>query len=386
MSDELDINLPQDADDLSKHAPTLFSLKNAEEVFVVPALYFEELSEQVISKTAIPLEGGLVVPENYFEESADLIFAKVNFPSEDGLTAPAEYFEELPGLIEAKTILPAESGLTDPEKYFEEFGSKLDSQIALEHVLPKSEGEVPEGYFDQMENELHVHIALDNVKQDDGFLVPDGYFEHLPERLVALDSARSDKDASTDDPNVPEKYFEELPEKVIARIESEEKSERGKVIVFAEWKRYIRPTALAASVALMIGLTWYFVVNRDNGQQDLVAKFEKVTPEHYSPSIDVAPDAIDTTIEGREVPVLVADNLPNDPNDFKPKQVNEVIMNEAEIIAQSDLMEESLVMDFVAESEMIQPSEEVLDTEMMEYLMNDDAGLNVLDPVDINKP
>lgn len=389
--DELnDMNLPADADDLSKHAPTLFKLKNEEEGFVVPPLYFEELSELVISKTAIPEDGGLVVPENYFEESADLIIAKTNLPGESGLTEPENYFEELPAIIQAKTVIPVESGLTEPEKYFEEFHANLEAQISLQNALPpfdsaQDDNTIPAGYFEEMERELHVHIALDNVKQDEGFVVPEGYFGELSDRILVkssssdFDSAQSD-DADNGDPNVPEKYFEEFPSKVISRIESEEKPGAGKIIVLAQWRKYVQVTALAASVALLIGLAWLFIANRDHGDGDLlIADYSKVTRD-YSPVPNVNP--LPDTADVLNVQDDMIAQTPKNSQQIKPKQNKQVIMDDDAILAHVDQMDESMVIDFVIESNVIEESEQVLDADMMDYLMNDNSGFDVFDPSD----
>lgn len=420
MNKDHNIDLPADSDDLSKHAPSLFNLKGKEEGFVVPALYFEELSEQVISKTFIPEDGGLVVPENYFEELSSIIEAKTSFdspstglrtgaqddkkhtaglivpenyfeelssiieaktiiPEESGLSEPQDYFEELPSLIEAKTNIPSEGGLTEPGDYFEELHSNIESKIALESVHAKLADEVPADYFSQMESELHVHIALDNVKQDEGFVVPDGYFNNLTERI--LSETIIDKDSVNDD-QVPAGYFEGLPEKVIARLEADGEiaEERGRVIVFAAWiKQYARPAAVAASAALIIGLSWVFLSNGENNQENIFV---------FQPH-GIAPDRIiqgipqnENIIRHEELPTGIAVQIPNNGERIKPKPNQGVIMHEDEIIAQSDLMDEGMVMEFVAESNVIEPTEEVLDADMMEYLMNDNAGLDVFDPGD----
>lgn len=356
-NEEHDINLPPDADRDrdrdSKHAPALFALKGTEEGFVVPALYFEELSELVLAKTAIPEEGGLVVPENYFEESAELIVVKTIFPTEDGFIVPENYFEDFSSMIEAKTVIPSEDGLVVPENYFEEFGANLES-----------------------------HIVLDNVKQDDGLVVPFNYFENLTNRVLAETSL--DKDEVNND-EVPIGYFDALHDTIVDRLRNEgtidEKEERGRVIVLSQWKKYVTITAVAASVALLIALTWTFIGNENNGDGSLIVASNNkgLVPENY---VKETPEVIIDTVSSINVvvPEGIAHQLPNNPNDFKPTPENEVIMNDDEIIAQSDVMDENMVMDFMFESEFIQPTEEVLDADMMEYLMNDNTSLDAFDP------
>jgi len=370
------MNLPHDSDDLSRHAPVLFKLKGTETGFHVPSLYFEELSERVISMTSIPEEGGLVVPENYFEELPALIEAKTFIPSEDGLTVPENYFEELPSIIEAKTALPAEDGLQIPGNYFEEFTSQLESRIELESVLPKEKEDVPPSYFAAMESELQVHIALDNIKQDEGFVVPGNYFANLTERVLAETSLAGEV---INDDEVPAGYFDTLHDKVAERIESEKQPERGRVIMLPGFmKKYGRPLAIAASAALIITLGWIFMNNgNENPNPNFMAGRDSVPPRviHAFP-------VIGDTLYMQETPKGIAGQGPKKPEGIKPKLDPEVIVNEEEIIAQSDLMDESMVMDFVMENEAIKPSEEVLDKSMMEYLLNDNTGLDVFGPGD----
>jgi hypothetical protein len=394
VNDDLDIQVPDDADDLSKHAPALFALKGTEEGFLVPALYFEELSELVIAKTSIPEDGGLVVPENYFEELLPIIEAKTIIPSEDGLIVPENYFEELSSIIEAKTAIPSEDGLVVPENYFEESSSIIEAKTALpafdsaqsDNVTPEG-FVVPENYFEEFGANLESHIVLDNVKQDDGLVVPYNYFENLTDRitsasLVDFDSAQSD---NTEDPNIPAGYFDALHDKVVARLESEgtisNTEVRGRVIVLAQWKKYVAITAVAASVALLIALTWTFIGNSDNGNGSLIiaSNNKGLVPENYVK--ETPEEIIDTTSSIiTVVPEGIVYELPINPPGIKLNQDNEVIMNDDEIIAQSDLMDETLVMDFVNENNLVEETDEVLDPAMMEYLMNDNTSLDVFDP------
>lgn len=350
MNEEFEHNIPADADDLSKHAPALFAMKSKGEGLVVPDNYFEELTEIVMAKTVLPEDGGLVVPE--------------------------EYFNELPDLILAKTTLPTESGLTVPENYFEDFGAQLESQISLEEILPKQSSDIPAGYFEVMENELHVHIALDNIKQEEGFVVPEGYFTNLTERILA--ETVLDKDNINND-EVPEGYFESLHGKVADRIAGEEQSapETGRVLVFSAYiKQYARPMAIAASAALLIGLGWFAITSTEEPINTNTVAQNDTLPQMMKSALPIVGD----TLYREQIQTGIALETPKNPERIKPNVIREVIMQEDEIIAQSDLLDESMVMDFVAENEVVNASEEVLDESMMEYLMNDNATLDVIDP------
>lgn len=355
MNEEFEHNIPDDADDLSKHAPALFAMKSKGEGFVTPANYFEELTDTVMARTILPEDAGLDVPE--------------------------DYFNELPDLILAKTKLPSESGLSSPENYFEEFGAQLESRISLEEILPKQINDIPADYFETMENELHVHIALDNIKQEEGFVVPEGYFENLTSRtistaLVAFDSAQSD---NVSDPNIPEGYFESLHDKVADRIAGEEQSapETGRVLVFSAYiKQYARPMAIAASAALLIGLGWFAITSTEVPINANTVAQNDTLPQMMKSALPIVGD----TLHREQIQTGIALETPKKPERIKPNVIPEVIMQEDEIIAQSDLLDESMVMDFVAENEVVNASEEVLDESMMEYLMNDNATLDVIDP------
>lgn len=355
MNEELEHNIPSDADDLSKYAPTLFAMKSKDDGFVAPANYFEELTDLVMAKTVIPSDGGLTIDENYFDE--------------------------LPEIIVAKTSIPTESGLDEPKNYFEELGTQLESRIALEGALPKNSQDVPEGYFDAMESELLVHIALDNIKQEEGFVVPEGYFENLTARtistaIVAFDSAQLD---NMPDPNIPAGYFDSLYENIVDRLESEGAitPQRGRIVVFAAYvKQYARPIAIAASAALLIGLGWFAATSgEDSPKQNTVAQVDSVAPRMKN-----AMPIVGDSLRKEEIPVGIANESPKNNERIKPIAIPEVIMNNDEIIAQSDLLDEAMVMDFVAENEVVNANEEVLDQSMMDYLMNDDSNLDVFDP------
>lgn len=346
-------NLPLDADDLSRHASALFRLKGT--------------------------ETGFVVPENYFEESAERMVAVSMLQSDEqsGFVVPEPYFDELPSLIEAKTALPAETGLAAPDNYFEGLNDRLEAQLTLESSLPKTQDDVPQGYFDQMESELHVHIALDNIHQEEGLEVPQGYFGDLTQRILNNTSLSADV---VNDDQVPEGYFDALPEKVIARINFDQPQERGRVRVLSWTREHVRIISVAASVALLIVFGWIFVNHAPEGSGALrvADNYKTLTPERVP---DVAPVSPESPTNNSETAV-VAVGIPKKREEIKPKQVQPVLMNEDELSAQLGQMDESLVIEFVTESEVLEPTEEVLNAEMMEYLMNDNTGLEVFDPGD----
>ena len=324
MNEEFEHIIPDDADDLSKDAPALFAMKGKDDGFVVPNDYFDSLSDR----------------------------------------------------IHAKTVIPQDGGLTEPLNYFESLGEQLESKINLEALRPQTENDIPEGYFDGIESELSVHIALDNLKQEEGFVVPEGYFTNLTERIVG--ETVLDKESINND-EVPQGYFESLHDKVVERIASEHQStaERGRIVVFSVYiKQYARPIAIAASVALMIGLGWFAITNSQEPEINTTVAKNDTLPSVTKSIIPIIGD----TLYQKQTPSEIALEVPKTPQQIKPIVTPEVISPEDEIIAQSDLMDESMVMDFIAENEADNTSEEVSDESMMDYLMNDNTSLDVIDP------
>jgi hypothetical protein len=82
MSDERNDMIPDNADDLSIHAPALHAMKGKANGFVVPENYFEELPDQIVSRVLIPEAGEFPVPEKYFAEAEEQINAGTVIPTE----------------------------------------------------------------------------------------------------------------------------------------------------------------------------------------------------------------------------------------------------------------------------------------------------------------
>jgi hypothetical protein len=347
MSDERHDMIPDNADDLSIHAPALHAMKGKANGFVVPENYFEELPDQIVVRVALPEGGEFPVSESYFIQSE----------------------EE----INAGTLIPMENGFNVPEGYFENFEANLEARLHLESHLPKTESEIPEGYFGELERELKAHISLDNLKQDEGFAVPEKYFNSLSERILSQTSL-SDEELHSDE--IPAGYFDSLADRVIAKVEPETKTETKevRVIVFAEYiQQYGKITAVAASVALLIVSIWLITNNND------------VTPMNNFASNETQVEEDTVTVNAFQPQERIAkraeqqlQNIAKNSDRVKPLQAENIKLSKEAILAESDMMDEALVAEFITEDGISE--ENSGDEEMMQYLLDDNNSLDVIDP------
>jgi hypothetical protein len=347
MSEERHDMIPDNADDLSIHAPTLHAMKGKVNGFVVSENYFNELPEKIISRVALPDAGEFPVSESYFAESEQQ--------------------------INAGTVIPTENGFNVPESYFENFEANLEARLQLENHLPKTESEIPEGYFGELERELKAHISLDNLKQDEGFVIPEKYFGNLTDRILSQTSL-SDEELHGDE--VPAGYFDSLADRVIAKVEPETKSEtkQVRVIVFAEYiQRYGKITAVAASVALLIVSIWFITNNND------------VTPMNDFASNETRVEEDTVTVHAFQPQQRIAkraeqqlQNIAKNSDRVKPLQTENIKLSKEAILAESDMMDEALVAEFITEDGISE--ENSGDEEMMQYLLDDGSSLDIIDP------
>ena len=123
MNEEL--NIPEDCDNLERHAPTLAKIRK---------------------------ENPFSVPENYFEGLNSAIKLEVLKNGTGGFTVPENYFNDLPEIIQSKIFIS-------------EF---------------KKDVEVPEGYFDTLADKIQSEIFISELPKGNPFTVPQNYFEELP--------------------------------------------------------------------------------------------------------------------------------------------------------------------------------------------------------------
>lgn len=346
---ELNDNLPADFDDLSKHAPLLDALRSKEAGFVVPENYFAENAALVDAKTVLPSQDGFAVPENYFEELAERILA----------------------VVQLKNAHDPSSGFVIPENYFEELTERIATLTQLTNVTPGESFAVPENYFDELNDSLQTKLALDNVKQDDGFDVPENYFEKLSGKI--LSRVATEELQKNDD--VPAGYFDSLADRIAQRIAEEQKdssaTERGRVIVFAEVvKRFARPAAIAASAALLIAVSLWFI-NRDTTPEKQLAKNDTTHPQSITP---VVPQQQQPAIAQQQV----NDSVPQQPKIVavqphkKQRTVNHpepvpVKVEKQDAMEQLDLIDETTVAGYV--NGTAEQSTENSNTELLPYLL-----------------
>lgn len=347
MSDERHDMIPDNADDLSIHAPALHALKSKANGFVVPENYFEELPDQIVSRVLLPEAGEFPVSESYFTESEEQ--------------------------INAGTVIPTENGFTVPEGYFENFEANLEARLHLENHLPKAESEIPEGYFGDLERELKAHISLDNLKQDEGFVVPDKYFGSLTDRILSQ-TALSDEELHGDE--VPAGYFDSLADRVIAKVEPEIKTEtkQVRVIVFAEYvQRYGKITAVAASVALLIVSIWFFTRSNEVAPVNSFASNENRVEDD---TVKVNAFQPQERIVKRAEPEV--QNIAKNNEGVKPSSEGNIKLSKEAIMAETDLMDEALVAEFIYEDAVAEQDSE--NDEMIQYILDDHNSLDVIDP------
>lgn len=348
---ELNDNLPADFDDLSKHAPLLDALRAKEAGFVVPENYFAENAEAVNVKTVLPSQDGFAVPENYFETLAERILA----------------------VVQLKNAHDPSSGFVIPENYFEELTERIAALTQLPNVTSGESFAVPENYFDALNDSLQTKLALDNVKQDAGFDVPENYFEKLSGKI--LSRVATEELQKNDD--VPAGYFDSLADRISQRIAAEEQNdssatERGRVIVFAEVvKRFARPAAIAASAALLIAVSLWFL-NRDTTPEKQLAKTDTMHPQQSAP---VVPQPQQPAIAQQPV----KDSIPQQQKiaavrpHKKTRTVNlpepaPVKVEKQDAMEQLDLIDETTVAGYVNGS--AEQSTENSNTELLPYLLD----------------
>lgn len=349
---ELNDNLPADFDDLSKHAPLLDALRSKEAGFVVPENYFTENAKIVDAKTALPSQEGFTVPENYFEELAERILA----------------------VVQLKNAHDPSFGFVIPENYFEDLTERIAALTQLPNVTPGESFAVPENYFDELNDSLQTKLALDNVKQDDGFGVPENYFEKLSGKI--LSRVATEELQKNDD--VPAGYFDSLADRISQRIAEEEQTdshatERGRVIVFAEVvKRFARPAAIAASAALLIAVSLWFL-NRDTTPEKQLAKNDTTHPQSITPVVPQPPQqpavaqqpVKDSVPQQQKIAVVQPHKKQRTVNLPEPAPVK---VEKQDAMEQLDLIDETTVAGYV--NGTAEQSTEDSNTELLPYLLD----------------
>ncbi|WP_345951146.1 hypothetical protein ABDD95_06760 [Mucilaginibacter sp. PAMB04274] len=173
--------------------------------FSVPAGYFDDLSERIISgvhleeiKQADAL-GGFTLPGNYFTELSTNIQSRIAIEEAmaaegESFAVPKNYFNELSSNIQSRIALEEAVGetaesFTVPQGYFDELSSNVQSRIAMEEALAGQTEEfaVPEGYFESLSSNIQSRITIEETVSADSnaYAVPDGYFNQLQQSILS---------------------------------------------------------------------------------------------------------------------------------------------------------------------------------------------------------
>ncbi|HEY8782425.1 MAG TPA: hypothetical protein VIM16_12455 [Mucilaginibacter sp.] len=109
-------------------------------------------------------------------------------------TVPAGYFDELADhIISLKNLDELKNsglsgGFTVPENYFEELTANIQSRIAVENALNREDTGfiVPAGYFDNLGQQISSRILVEEALSNpaEHFTVPPGYFNQLRENIL----------------------------------------------------------------------------------------------------------------------------------------------------------------------------------------------------------
>ncbi len=129
---------------------------NPDNPFTVPASYFNELNECIMSGIRLNdlkqnAQQEFTVPENYFNELNGNIMSRINI----------------------EQALNRQTGFTAPDNYFEQLTAQIQSRVMVEEALAGAEAGmiVPEGYFEKLNKSiLNKTVNQDMVKRKSGFI------------------------------------------------------------------------------------------------------------------------------------------------------------------------------------------------------------------------
>ena len=175
------------------------------------------------------------------------------------------------------------------------------------------------------------------------------------------------------DADVPPGYFDALADRISQRIAAEENTspaaakERGRVIVFAEVvKRFARPAAIAASAALLIAVSIWFL-NRDTHPQQTLAKMDTAQPKTVTPVLPQQPivqqPVKDTAQPKQEVAVQ-----PKHPKQrLNHPVVAPVQVEKQDVMEQLDLLDENTVAAYI--DNQTEEKQSIQNSELLPYII-----------------
>jgi len=172
---------------------------NPNNPYTVPAGYFSELKERLISVVKlgdIQSSQSFTVPENYFDALSSNIVSRINIEKklnadEQNFIVPQNYFENMELQIKSRIAIDSavkadEQSFAVPQNYFEDMAAKLKSRIAIEETAKADEQSfaVPQNYFEDMAQQITSRITVEKALQTETtFAVPENYFEDLSRKI-----------------------------------------------------------------------------------------------------------------------------------------------------------------------------------------------------------
>ncbi|MDN3581184.1 hypothetical protein [Mucilaginibacter flavus] len=231
---------------------------NANNPFMVPSAYFDELAQHITSRIRLEelknSSTGFNVPENYFEQLNSNIQSRINIQAalgtdNTGFTTPPNFFDEQASHIQSRIAIEqyvnneAES-FTVPENYFGELDDNIQSRLTIEQYANSGDEvfAVPANYFDELSNNIQSRIAIEELmsSEADGFELPANYFDKLSQSILDKTVNQQDKEEVEETDNV------------INFQEAVKKKEKG--LVRRMFASHTIRYATAACFALILGI------------------------------------------------------------------------------------------------------------------------------------
>ena len=160
-------------------APLTATLEK-QNLYVVPAGYFEYLANEILQKiyqqsvTTTPVVSTYKVPAGYFDGLAEGILQKIKAGN---VSSESEVQEELKQVAPVLNTIDKKNIYSVPADYFENLSREMLS------VNSNSENDI--------KIELPEHASLlNNISKENVFTVPQGYFQQLSENVLAIINSR----------------------------------------------------------------------------------------------------------------------------------------------------------------------------------------------------
>ncbi len=185
-----------------------------------------------------------------------------------------------------------------PGSYFDKLSEKIAEKISdteeLKQLSPtpseiKKENHfsVPENYFENLPEKIAEKIEVYNLsfEKSNPFKLPENYFENLTDEIESKVTAQNFDVKKSGAFNVPENYFENLSEIIQSKVSQKQ---RAKIISLNEYfgKYKYSAMAVAASLAVLISLYFYFSPSDSVSKKQLYVSAEDISNSFYFEEID----------------------------------------------------------------------------------------------------